>query len=208
MSPLERASTVTVLAGGWSAAAIDKTRLPGKVIGVNDSAIHASCAIAVTMDRLWTEHRWDALCEIRRPTFVRRGCARHTTDRPNWLAEFECDHTSNRFSDRIGTLNGTNSGMCALNLAYQMRPRDVYLLGFDMGRGPNGETYWFPSYPWARPEGGTSDRRYAEWAKQFGPAALAFAGIGANVFVVGPSAIDVFLRMSIKDFERTNACNP
>jgi hypothetical protein len=60
------------------------------------------------------------------------------------------------FTDQVGVLNGTNSGLCGFNLAYQMRPKQILLFGFDMKRGPNGEAHWFPDYPWAKPGGATT----------------------------------------------------
>jgi hypothetical protein len=41
-------------------------------------------------------------------------------------------------SDEPDTLNGTNSGGVALNLAYSLKPRQLLLFGFDYRRGPKG----------------------------------------------------------------------
>ena len=53
-----------VIGGGWSvgqyADQLDDLTSLGHVIGVNDASIHANVHEALTMDRLWFEHRWPA----------------------------------------------------------------------------------------------------------------------------------------------------
>lgn len=202
--------TISVLAGGWSAAGINRANLPGVVIGVNDSMIHAPCDIGVSMDRLWTEHRWQSLKtatlveriggrDLREVWIRARPCLMNIAkdDRPDWLREFACDWTTAVFSETPGTLNGTNSGVCALNLAWQMQPRRVLMFGFDMNRNPKtGRAYWFPDYEWAKPGGGTSNGRYATWAREFGDIARAFRRRRIEVLNCSTtSAITVFPKM-------------
>lgn len=179
---------MSVLAGGWSVRGLDLARLPGFVIAVNDAGVLAPKVDAVvTMDRLWLEHRWDRLCELQRQTWVRPVCLNNIKDRPAWLNIYQCDWRETRLSGAKGILNGTNSGLVALNLAYQMRPARVILFGFDMGRSPMGEAYWYPPYAY-RPGGATSNGKYAEWAGQFKPAAEAFERIGAEVLNASPAS--------------------
>jgi hypothetical protein len=156
---------VTVLGGGWSAAEIDKDRLPGFVIGVNDAALLARCDVGLSMDRLWIENRIERITAKGLGIWVRRAALKNVAEHP-YISVFDCDHTTNKFADDHCTLNGTNSGACAFNLAFQLRPKRINLVGFDMGRGPNGEVYWYPPYSW-RPDGGTGNARYAEWSQQF-----------------------------------------
>lgn len=192
--------TISILAGGWSAKAIDKSRLPGVVIGVNDSAIHAKCAIAISMDRLWTENRWANLQALKCPAYIRISALKNIHARPAWLYPFGCDHQLAELSDDKSILNGTNSGLCALNLAYQMFPRTIILFGFDMCRGPNGETYWFSEYPWARAGGGTGNKRYAEWAGQFARAQEQCKAQGIEVLNASKhSKIDAFKKVDPRD---------
>ncbi len=187
--PTAAPDVVSVLAGGWSVSGLDLSRLPGFVIAANDSGVRAPKVDAVvTMDRLWMEYRWPRLCELGRPTWARPAALKNITSRPNWLKVFDCDWQSAEFSDDPAILNGTNSGGCALNLAYQLRPKRVVLFGFDMGRSPKtGRAYWHDDYPW-RPGGGTSPGKYAEWARQFGPAARAFAAAGIEVLNASPAS--------------------
>ena len=177
---------ITCLAGGWSAEPY-LDRLAGYVIGVNDAGLLAPCDAIVSMDRVWAEHRWGQLVERAGPTWLRKA----PPDRPPWLTVFACDHESTIFSDQPGRLNGTHSGFCALNLAYQMRPRRLALVGFDMGKGPNGEAHWFEDYPWA-PAGATSGGKFKAWAGQFHTAARMFRSIGCEVRVLGKTAIPAF----------------
>jgi hypothetical protein len=150
--------TISVVAGGWSVSQIELARIPGTIIAINDSAIHLPrFDIVVSMDRLWTEYRWAELRRLQRPAHIRRAAMKSMPgEKWPWLRLFDCDHTSPVFTDQVGVLNGTNSGLCGFNLAYQMRPRKILLFGFDMKRGPNGEAHWFPDYPWAKPGGATT----------------------------------------------------
>jgi hypothetical protein len=121
------------------------------------------------MDRLWTEHRWDQLkSRSAKPAFVRISALKNIEwPRPAGCRPFECDHTSTTVTDEPGVLHGTHSGFCALNLAYQMRPERLILVGLDMSQGPNGEAHWWPDYPWAKPGGATTSGKFKAWAAQF-----------------------------------------
>ena len=133
----------------------DPPRGIGIVIGVNESMLRSHCQFGVSMDRLFMEHRW---WEIKRRSDVlthvhaRRAALANIKERPDWLHPFECDHKEARPTEEEGRLNGTNSGLCALNLAFKMRPAVVLLIGFDMDRSPAGRAYWWgDEYPWAKP---------------------------------------------------------
>ena len=195
-------SDITIVGGGWSVRQINLSRLPGLVIGVNDSAIVLPrCDIAISMDRIWIENRAEILRSRKMRTFIRRSTLKNVEPWPEMTA-FECDHTSTVMADQPGKLNGTNSGMCGLNLAYQLRPSRIFLCGFDMSRGPLGEPYHYPAYAWASPAGATSDGKYAAWARQFGPAAAACQAAGIEVFNVSPtSAVDAFRRITPAEME-------
>jgi len=199
-------SDITIVGGGWSVANIDLSKLVGFVIAVNDSAVLLPRFDSiVSMDRLWTEHRWQALLDMKRETWLRRSAVQNISqaDRvtATWLNVFECDNETNAFSDDATRLNGTNSGACALNLAYLLKPRRLFLLGFDMNRSSKGRPYWYPPYPWANQNGGTGAKRYKEWAGQFEENAAAFRSAGVEVFNVSPgSAIDVFQKITPKQY--------
>lgn len=193
---MSRPDTVSVLASGWSAKGLDLTRLPGLVIGVNSAAIFAPRVDEiVTMDRLWAEHYWPDLCRLGKPTWMRGACLHNIPERPAWLQLYMCDWQSNIMSGSAQFMNGTNSGMVALNRAFKLQPKRVVLFGFDMGRSPKGEPYWHPPHPW-RPTGGTSNGKYAEWARQFDEAAKQFAKLGIEVLNASPvSKIPAFAKV-------------
>jgi hypothetical protein len=190
---------VLVIGGGPSVTPEILAALPGEpvVIAVNDAALQAPRVdMCVTMDRLWTEARYEKLAARRLPSFIRASALQNIPEpRFEGCHPFDCDHTSNVLSDNLHTLNGTNSGACALNLAYIGRPPRIFLYGFDMKR-IDGAAYWYPPYAW-RPKGGTGDGRYREWSGQFDGAAAQCRAAGIEVFNVSPqSAIGSFEKIS------------
>ncbi len=162
---------ISIIGGGWSLRELHpegRSRIPGYKIGVNDSCTRLVVDEGLTMDRLWIEGRWAQLRNIRLPVWVRDSALRNIVKRPVWLNSFSCDHETVQLSDDPGRLNGPNSGHCAINLAYQRRPRRIILWGFDMNRAADGAPYWYPAYPWSKaPQGNTSNRSYSEWATGF-----------------------------------------
>lgn len=197
---------ITIVAGGWSVRDVSLSRLSGQVIGVNDAACNLPVVdIVVSMDRLWAEHRWSWLCRRAGNTWLRRSAVQNIDAAQEiaarWLHVFDCDHESTSFSDVPEVLNGPHSGFCALNLAYQLRPSRLYLLGFDMCRDSRGRASWHAPYSWAQVAGATSNGKYAAWAKQFGEAAALFASIGCDVWNVSPaSAITSFAKMTPREY--------
>jgi hypothetical protein len=164
---------VSIVAGGWSAKGLDFNRLPGLTIGVNDAALLAGCDIALSMDRLWTEGRWPRLKERGGLAHIRRNALQNIDERPPWLTVFECDHLAAVMALEPGRLNGTSSGLCALNLAFRFNPRRLILFGFDMQAGPRGEPHWYPPYPWSL-NGATTPGKFVRWQQDFALAAAAF----------------------------------
>lgn len=169
--------------------------LPGLIIGINDSALYLPrCDVAVSMDRLWTENRWDWLCGRKIESYIRVAALKSVpfTKDTSWLHPFECDYKSSEFSTKPGILNGTNSGLVGFNLAYTMMPEVIFLFGFDLRSGPNGEKYWHPDHPWG---GGTKPKKLVEWSKEFHTAAKQCRTSGIRV-------INCSSRSLIADFEK------
>lgn len=186
---MSRPEVVSVLASGWSARVIDLSRLPGLVVAVNSAGIFAPRVDEiVSMDRLWTEHYWPDLNRMGKPTWLRQACLTNITERPAWLHLYFCDWQSNVMAGAQQFMNGTNSGMVALNRAFKLQPKRVVLFGFDMGRCPKTKAaYWHEPHPW-RPNGATSNGKYAEWARQFDEAAKQFAKAGIEVLNASPKS--------------------
>jgi hypothetical protein len=180
-------SIISIVGGGPSVRALDLARIPGTIIAINDSAIHLPrFDIVVSMDRLWTEHRYPQLRELRKQAHIRRSALQNLPGKWPWLRSFECDHTTAELSDQQGVLNGTNSGLCGVNLAYQMRPAQILLYGFDLKRGAAGEPYWYPPYPWTAPKGATSDGKYRDWSKHLISALRQCEAKGIEVLFAAP----------------------
>lgn len=195
---------VFVIAGGWSCSLYKRVRdltRWGHVIGVNDVALYADVHTAVTMDRLWLEHRLAAMDDLKVPTWYRDNTAKNV--RPGALhIPFHGSIQSLRMSEESTDLWGDNSGACAINRAYQMKPQRIYLFGFDMQKGPAGQSHWYSPYPW-KSGGGAKPGTMAGWAKSFAVKAKQFTDAGITVKSVNPlTLITAFPVISFKDFER------
>lgn len=198
---------ISIIAGGWSVKLIDLDRVPGTIIGVNDSSILTRCDMIVSMDRLWTEGRFAKLRAMSKPAYLRRSAVQNVERKWPWLHIFDCDNESTELSEDRSVLNGPHSGFCAFNLAYQLRPSRIYLFGFDMNLGPKGEDYWYPRYSWQNKK--ASSGKYVVRLKQFESAARKCKAAGIEVINASPfSAIQTFKRTS--EFLRTKepACVP
>jgi len=213
---MAKTERIIILGGGYSVKAQDvRTQTlmnHGLVIGVNDSCIYAPCDVGVSMDRLWMENRLATLQERETPIWLRQSAYRvNLKDSAQWpgLYFFENDHTANELSEDSDTLNGFNSGVCAINLAYHLKPHEVYLFGFDMNKSKAPSPYWYPSYNWpqAKPEGNTGDKTYVEWSQRFHTIAGQMHNAGIKVFNVNPdSALNNFTKIDYEDFTRRTSC--
>jgi hypothetical protein len=173
--------TISVIASGWSLTDIDFDRIPGLKIGVNDSAWRAETDLGVTMDRLFLEGRINQLAHAfptssSRVMYYRQGIDKGGIAPASWVG-FDCDHTSVDMSRAWVPrcrLNGLNSGICAINLAFRQDPDRVILWGFDMCRSPDGRAYYHDPYPWA-PTPATKPGKFAEWVPAFHSIAYQFS---------------------------------
>jgi len=95
---------VTIVAGGWSVRNVAIDRLCGQVIAVNEAAFHLPKppAIVVSMDRLWTEHRWEWLTIRAGEAWLRRSAVQNLdvarARAEGWLHVFDCDNTQDVFA--------------------------------------------------------------------------------------------------------------
>lgn len=202
---------VTVIAGGYSARRVRTENLPGLIIAINDCFVHMRRApdVILTMDRLWTEHRWPDIVRSGLPFYCRSTCIQNIAGAREYegLKLYDCDNKTAVFSNDPITLNGTNSGTCGINLAYQLRPTHLFLVGFDMRPGPNGEAHWYPPYPWA-PNGATKPGKFATWSREFELIKQQFTMLQTNVYNVSDrSLITAFDEMDIDFFNRMNTPN-
>lgn len=195
---------VSVVGGGWSFSQYQHKDVPGFVIGVNDAGLRLTrpVNVIITMDRLWTEHRWDKIadrCVLDGALFYARPNALQNISGWRdtlWTRCYANNENAFVMSPKPSTLNGSNSGMVALNLAYTMKPSLVCLFGFDMTVGPQGQPYWYPPYEWA-PKGATPLQRYRKWVRQFDAIARQFEAAGIEV-------LNVSARTTLQAFERVS----
>lgn len=181
---MEHAEQITVLAGGYSASSYDLATLPGIVIAVNDSAYYSPrWDVAVSMDRLWAENRFEWLQRQHKPVYLRASTIKNFSiaDHPRFIS-YECDHTTALFSDDEYMLNGRHSGAIALNLAYLMRPKKLWIVGMDLKLGPRGERHWHPDYPW-KAGGGSKSGTLLEWSREREQQLIQLRSAGIDVTV-------------------------
>lgn len=185
---------VSVVAGGYSVNEVDLEMIPGFIIGVNDAAHYLPNVNAiVSMDRLWTENRADTIRQKKVLTYLRAGTVPEDLAREPYVTLYKNNNKTVSFGPTVYHMNGTSSATCALNLAYVMWPKKLYLFGFDMCRGPNNEAHWYPDYPWNKK--GTKSGKLNEWAKEFSSIASEFARKKIEVLNVSSrSRIDHFKR--------------
>ena len=185
---------VMVIGGGQSAGECDLKTVckRGYTIAVNDSFYndqhgYMPCDTGLSMDRRWSEYRLD---KIRGRDFWLRRCE------DTWEGRhlYDCDHKQDMFSDIPGVLNGRNSGHVAFNLAYQQRPKRIFLFGFDMSRN-----YWYPPYPWVNPKREGS-RILDTWVSGMNTAKWCCDQKNIEVFIVGHSKIKAFPKLDFRAF--------
>lgn len=192
---------ISVIASGWSLAGIDLARIPGYRIGVNDSAWRTPVDIGVTMDRLYFEGRQQELAQAfgqalePRNFYYRNGIDKKGNALGHWI-RFDCDNESVEMSKDWAPrcrLNGLNSGICGMNLAYRLSPERVILWGFDMCRGPKGQGYYHDPYPWA-PTPATKPGRYLEWMGAFAKLNRQFKTAGIELINASPESAITSIR--------------
>lgn len=168
-----------VLAGGSSVAEyrLRDIERRGFLIAVNDSSLYTKCDVAFTMDRKWIEARQLLLKTLSPPSiWYRKGTPKNFLPPLDWKAFVHDAGYPTLMTKQEGKLNGSNSGTCALNLAFQravnLRLQSiasrVFMFGFDMQRGPEGQKHWYPDYPWAdETHNGTKPGTFMDWANEF-----------------------------------------
>lgn len=182
---------VNIIAAGQSVASMDVNEICRRAytIGVNGSAIYAPVHMGISMDRRWTEYYID---KIRDKPFWVRKCPEKWAEL--WL--FKCNENTDIFSEVPGHLNGKSSGHCALNLAYHMRPKKIYLFGYDYSAKP----YWYPPYPWVKYPT-VSSRIVPEWLDSFDVHKKILDAAGIEVVIVGlESKLTQFKKISYEEY--------
>lgn len=187
---------VSIVACGPSALRCGAARAPGFVIAVNDAYQHVRHDAVLSMDGRWAKNRLPMFMGGDGPIHIRRSAMRHvnpsdcSTRTLQRVRVFDCDHTSGVFGHAAYHLNGPNSGYCALNLAYVMRPEVVYLFGYD-----HKGDHFHPESEWRRRGEGcvNTPRKFKEWADMCETAREMFDAAGIHVVNTNrDSAIQAF----------------
>lgn len=177
----------------------------GTLVALNGAALYVKPDIAITMDRLVAEYCVPMWITQNVPRILlRKGITQNfTPEQMDRCGFFTHDGDNPTYMTPVsGCLNGSNSGTCALNLAYQFAPKRVFLLGFDMQRGekPASVPYWHPPYPW-NTAGAAKNGKLAEWAHEFEAIKKQFDAKGIEVFNVNHrSVIEAFPQISFVKF--------
>lgn len=195
MTTFPRPDTVSIVACGPSAVARGAASAPGLVVAVNGAWRHVPFAVSLSMDGRFARNEWDDL--YGRVCMWRDSAVQHAYDAgaTSWkdLNAFTCDRHTTKFAENGDAvhwqLNGDHSGYCALNFAYSLRPRRVYLYGFDMDE----PTHFFGEYPWADEAARNTRNKFAKWVADMDHAARQFRKAGIDVANTNPrSAIRAF----------------
>lgn len=188
---------VILLAGGRSVSEYDLTELDkkGYVIGVNDAFLkYEGCSAGLTMDRAWMEARADQVIATGKPFFVRHAAVKYIVDKISDIDSirlYDCLET-HEMSQDPHFLNGTSSGMCALNLALQLNPEVIYLLGYDM---QGGRWYEYDFKNW-EPLG----NKFNKWVRQFHAISKTLKKSPKIINVNHMSALECFPKITYREF--------
>lgn len=199
---------IIILAGGPTVKSYDLSTLKsrGYVVGVNESFVLYDCHAGISMDRLWMENRYQLVQESDKPFWTRASAVKNIAeDIRNTFLLFECKE-SNILSEEPNQINGTNSGMCAMNLALHKKPKVIYLLGFDM-KMTNGKNYWYEPYSWVPLAKLMKRRKYELWVAQFNDIAVLMKRLGIEVKnVTHNSALSCFPKITYEQFLKETTC--
>jgi hypothetical protein len=186
---LKNSNTIMVVAGGWSVSQLknrDKLIDDACVIGVNDSCLRMPCDYGVTMDRKWLENRFEELKRNGVQTYFRKCTARNVAPQLPQFVPYWGNVDRGQMTEEQGQLWGDNSGKVALNLAFQLKPKRIFMLGFDMKAGPEGDMHWYKPYEWGH---GSGAKKLAGWALTYDYIIDQFAAHDIELRQVGRGAI-------------------
>ena len=184
-----------IIGGGPSVQGLNLSRLPGTVIGVNDSFFNTRCDYVVSIDGRWMRHRWEKLKACDAPAWLRKDSfEKHVGLQRAWpsLTVAQCKVFENGVGTGLDCLHGNNSGLVALNFAYWKGFRKIFLYGFDMGFAGT-KKHWYEEYEWAA----KGCNMYPAFILQFKSVAKILEEDGIKVFNVSPgSKLDCFEKVT------------
>lgn len=148
---LPKADIVLCVASGPSLVASDivaARKLVDTTICVSDAwRMAPDCEHLFSADRRWWQYHYKS---------IRRGYRGAMWTSNEWsYADYRIP---------LVKCPGTNSGIKAMNLARLFGASRMYLLGYDFGRGPDGEKHFFGDHPMPLPN--TSMGRFPVWVEE------------------------------------------
>lgn len=178
MITFPRPDIVSLVACGPSALKCGAVHAPGMVVAINGAAKHVPHTAAFTMDGRYARNEWQN--HQFKPFVVRESAWQHAVragarETPTTV-RFAGDNKSAIFAENPENcrggwqLNGSNSGYCALNFAYSLRPRKVILYGYDM----DVPTHFFGDYSWKGEGDSLNANKLQLWAAEMEYAAHQF----------------------------------
>jgi len=137
---------VFIVATGWSLKDFDFNRLKGhNVIAVNEAACHVpNFDYSVVIDTEITMLREDVKHRV--PFLAQKPVISHhipTVETPFDVIVMEYSGAEGFEFEHNKVRTAGNSGYMAINAAYHLGARNVFLLGFDLGLSPEGNRYFY-----------------------------------------------------------------
>ena len=133
---------VYIVATGWSLRGFNFDILKGKnVIGVNWACAFCECDYVVANDIEWIMKNDKGLIEhlAKQPVICHHNV---TMPHPFELIVMESSGAEGFDFRPYRVKSAGNSGYTAINAAYHLGARNIYLLGYDLCADPNGEKYF------------------------------------------------------------------
>lgn len=193
---------IFIIAGGPSAAGHDYDLYKNKVtmLGVNDGGIKANTPTIVSMDGRWMKNRYDAMQERGVLLIGRRSSFnKHLgPDKENKLCFLlDVDHERGDICQQKWKIHARNSGFMALNFAYYLNPKKIFLFGLDYNM--TGDQYWYPIYEW---KNRVYTGNYKLWRDDCNHAKPVFDAAGIEVYNVSrASMVTAYPRIDFHDIK-------
>ena len=140
IEPIWEGEDVFIIGGGPSIKDLDLDKLLAgfKVLGINDGYKYECCDACFFGDTVWWSHHCDELKSFRGEIYSTSGVHDPTIR--------HLDLTPVGFTDDKTKLAwNSNSGMAGINLAAHLGAKRIFLLGFDMRFGDDGQPNWHPN---------------------------------------------------------------
>jgi lipopolysaccharide biosynthesis glycosyltransferase len=136
VEPIWEGEDCWILGGGPSIKGLNLSLLDDKkVLGVNDGYLFDCCDICYFGDTIWWKHHKEGIVEWGKPLFSTSSVHDPSI---NHLGVVTKGLTQAK--DKLGW--NQNSGFAAINLAIHLGAKRIYLVGYDMNFGTEGESNW------------------------------------------------------------------